>query len=64
MTIVVEAGPGMAEDCRFLMRDPLNLRGWQVFYRLRGTDGWTSLDRIQPDFSRQSVEFAQSNSPM
>jgi hypothetical protein len=58
MTIVVVAGPGMADDCRFLMRDPLDLRDRQVFYRLKGTDGWTSLDGIQPDLSRQSVEFA------
>lgn len=56
--VVVVAGPGIAADCRFLMRDPLELRDRQVFFRLKGTDAWTSLDGIQPDLSRQTVEFA------
>ena len=52
------AEPCLSEDCRFLMRDPLELRDRQVFFRSKGTGGWAPLDGVQPDLANQSVEFA------
>jgi hypothetical protein len=52
------AEPCLSEDCRFLMRDPLELRDRQVFFRTKGVSGWTPLDRGQPDLAGQTVEFA------
>ncbi len=52
------AGICLADDCRFLMRDPLDLRDRQVFFRSAGANGWTPLDGAQPNLANQTVEFA------
>ncbi|MGA7805151.1 hypothetical protein [Bradyrhizobium sp.] len=56
--MIFAASSCLADDCRFLMRDPLQLRGHQVFFRPKGADGWTALDGVQPDLSSQTVDFA------
>jgi hypothetical protein len=57
MTLLV-AKPCLSEDCRFLMRDPLELRDRQVFFRTEGISGWTPLDGAQADLANRSVDFA------
>jgi hypothetical protein len=56
--IVLVAEPGLAEDCRFLMRDPLQLRDRQLFFRTQGESNWSALDEVQPDLASRTVEFA------
>lgn len=57
-TIVFAAGACLADDCRFLKRDPLELRDRQVFFRANLADPWAPLDGTQPNLTNQSVEFA------
>jgi hypothetical protein len=52
------AGSGLAEDCSFLKRDPLDLRDRQVFFQIKGTPAWTSLDDSSVDLANLSVSFA------
>jgi hypothetical protein len=56
--IVFAAGACLADDCRFLKRDPLELRDRQVFFRAKLADPWMPLDGTQPNLANQSVEFA------
>lgn len=50
--------PCVADDCRFLKRDPLELRDRQLFFRAQGATNWLSLDEVRPDLSSQTIEFA------
>jgi hypothetical protein len=58
--IVFAAGTCLADDCRFLNRDPLELRDRQVFFRTKVTDPWTALDRTQLDLTNQSANLPTS----
>jgi hypothetical protein len=56
--VVLVSDIAWAEDCRFLMRDPLQLRDRQLFFRIQGTKDWAALDEVQRDLPNQPVEFA------
>jgi hypothetical protein len=56
--IVLVSDTGRTEDCRFLMRDPLQLRDRQLFFRTQGASNWVALDEVQQDLANQTVEFA------
>jgi hypothetical protein len=56
--ILLMAGPCLSEDCRFLKRDPLELRDRQVFFQTEGMNGWAPLDGAQADLANRPADFA------
>lgn len=58
LVVTAQTGLAASADCSFLNRDPLTLRDRQLFFQIKGTSAWTSLDDSTVDLANQGVTFA------